>query len=135
LGRAPQEQRLVTGLRNDNWFAALDDSSGDSLSQLIARTATFGRKTARGLNVDLPRVRAKQRHGAADKPMVILEYFEDTVQGSLLVERARQRLTDLDKRRQFSYLTSLIRFCSHPCSPLNVDPTVLSPAGQQPTLL
>jgi hypothetical protein len=47
----------------------------------------------------------QQRDDAADGPVVVREDFEHAVQRGLQVERARQRLADLEQRRQAACFT------------------------------
>src|SRR6185503_13164487 len=93
--RAVQHRRFAADLRHDDRLAALDDTSGDPFAELIAdRPRPLGDAVG-GLDADVAAL-VDERDQAADGAVLAREDLEDAVQRRLQVERARQRLADLE---------------------------------------
>ena len=90
-----EKRRLTTDARNDNGLPALDHLSGNSLPQLESRRSSAVLEPLNGLNVDL--AIAEQGHHAANDAVVANENLQDTLHGRLEIERARERLADLER--------------------------------------
>src|SRR4029079_16765951 len=99
------------GLRYYYRLAAFDDPTSDSFSQAVSRSSAFSRQTAGSFDIDVVGVRTKEHHHAAHKAVMILEHFENAVEGRLLVERARERLPVFDKRREIFFFIVSISAC------------------------
>jgi hypothetical protein len=100
LGCAVQEHRLPADLRNDDGLAALDDSPGDALAELVADAVAGAIEAVGGLDLELARVVVEHDDGAADRPVMSAEYFENPVQPGFQVERAGERLAGLEQGGQ-----------------------------------
>jgi len=85
---AVQKRRLAADVRHDDRLPALDHFAGDPLADAVG-----------GLDAQVA-VLLEHRHDAADRAVVARENLEHTVQRGLQVQRARQRLADLEERRQ-----------------------------------
>ena len=92
-----EERRLAADAGHDDRLAALDDAAGDALAELIGDGAGSAADPVRGFDAQLA-VGLEQRDDAAHGAVVAGEDFEDAMEGGLLIERARQRLADVEQR-------------------------------------
>ena len=96
--REIEERRLAAHARHDDRLAALDDLAGDALAELDADGARAILEALDGFDVQL--AVAQQRDHAAHDAVMTEQRAQHALQRGLEIERARERLADLEQRRQ-----------------------------------
>ena len=99
LRRAVEERRLLAHARDDDRLAALDDLADDAFADAVAHRVRRRVEAVGGLDVQLAVV-VQQRDEAAHGAVVLRQDLEHAVQRRSQVQRARQRLADLEQRRE-----------------------------------
>ena len=99
LRRAVEERRLLADARHDDRPAALDDLADDPLADAVAHRVRRRVEAVGGLDVQLAVV-VQQRDQAAHGAVMLGQDLEHAVQRRSKIQRARERLADLEQRGQ-----------------------------------